>query len=131
MHIQLAKLCLTLSFLAAATPALAEIFDGTVTVDAQIESEQAEVVINGKAAYGIFWVTAFRMRLEDLAPDVRRARGRDITCYAYGPPTDAIEDWLYSCRLNVGEFGEIVAPPIPVQYPLPSPQPEDDADTTR
>jgi len=107
--------------MSAALPqvAAAEIFEGKATADAEIEREHADVAITGKAAYGIFWVTAFRMRLEDLGVGVRRARGRDVTCYAYGPPTAAIEEWTYACYLSVGELGEIKAPPIPAQYPLP------------
>jgi len=106
-------------FIATNQTASADVFVGAATVDAQIDQEHADVVITGQAAYGMFWVTAFRMRLEDLAVDVRRARGRDMTCYAYGPPTAAIEEWTYSCYLNVGEFGEITAPPIRAYYPLP------------
>ncbi len=112
---------LPLGLFAAAQAASADSFDGSTTVDAQIDQEQADVVITGKAAYAIFWVTAYRMRLEDLAVDVRRARGRDVTCYAYGPPTATIEEWVYTCRLRVGEFGEITAPPIPADYPRPNP----------
>lgn len=108
---------LPIALFAAAPVASADVFDGSVKVDAQIEGEQADVIIEGQAAYAIFWVTAFRMRLEDLADDIRRARGRDVTCYAYGPRTATIEEWVYSCRLLVGELGEISAPPIPASVP--------------
>jgi hypothetical protein len=114
MTIHRAILSLVLPFLMITTQlAQADVFDGTATVDAQIEREHADVTITGQAAYGIFWVTAFRMRLEELAVDLRRARGRDVTCYAQGMPTDAIEQWTYTCHLVVGELGNIVAPPIP------------------
>ena len=93
--------------------AAAAVFDGDAAVDAQIEREHAEVAIYGKAAFAIFWVTAFRMRLEELGVNVRRARGRDVTCYAYGEPTTAMEQSQYACHLSVGEFGAISAPPIP------------------
>jgi hypothetical protein len=113
MNIHRTIFSLAIPHLFAASPtASADVFDGSASVDAQIELEHAEVVISGRAAYGIFWVTAARMRLEDLAAGVRRARGRDVTCYAYGPPTATIEEWSYACYLNVREFGEIVAPPI-------------------
>ncbi len=127
MTIKRAILCLVFPFLIA-TPQLAsaDVFEGKAVVDAQIEREHADVTITGQAAYGVFWVTAFRMRLEDLAPGVRRARGRDVTCYAYGPPTATIEEWTYACYLSVGEFGQISAPPIPVDFPLPEPTDQND-----
>ena len=99
--------------------ASADAFEGAAHVDAVFDREHADVTITGQAAYGIFWVTAYRMRLEDLTPDVRRARGREVTCYAYGPMTVVAEEWDYACYLSVGEFGDIVAPPIPDDFPRP------------
>lgn len=104
-------------FITLARPASAEIMRGSTVADVEIERGHAVVSITGKAAYGIFWAASIAMRLEDLGPEVRRARSRTMTCYGFGDWNVAIEEWSYVCQTVVGDHGELAAPQNPAVNP--------------
>ena len=98
----------------SATPALADTttYEGAITVETDFEQEHGDIRVTGQAAYALWGLMAFRTRIEDLAPDLRRARGRGAICYECGDASTTPITWVYTCKLEVGSFGEIKAPAV-------------------
>lgn len=98
----------------SATSALAEAgtYEGGITVKTDFEQEYGDIRVTGQAAYALWGLMAFRTRIEDLAPDLRRSRGHGAICYEFGDASTTPITWVYTCKLEVVSFGEIKAPAV-------------------